>query len=151
WIAPLGPDVDAFENEMKTRIGVEHAIALASGTAAIHLGLLAMGVGKDDIVVTSTMTFAATANAITYTGATPYFVDADPHTGNMDPPLLKTSLATLQAEGTPAAAVVPVDLLGKAADYTALEAICAEHNTPILSDAAESLGATHAGKPAGSF
>ncbi|WP_245540563.1 DegT/DnrJ/EryC1/StrS family aminotransferase [Yaniella halotolerans] len=151
WIAPLGPDVDAFEAEMKARVGVDHAVALASGTAAIHLGLLAMGIKADDIVVTSTMTFAATANAITYTGATPYFVDSDAITGNIDPELLQRALQELVEKGTPAAAVVPVDLLGKAADYTAIEAVCREFGVPVLADAAESLGATHAGKQAGSF
>lgn len=151
WIAPLGPDVDAFEAEMKVRIGVDHAVALASGTAAIHLGLLAMNIKSGDIVVTSTMTFAATANAITYTGATPYFVDSDPVTGNMDPDLLQRALQELSDNGTPAAAVIPVDLLGKAANYTEIEAVCSLFDVPVLADAAESLGATHAGKQAGSF
>jgi dTDP-4-amino-4,6-dideoxygalactose transaminase len=151
WIAPLGPDVDAFEAEIKERIGVNHAVALASGTAALHLGLLALEVGQGDIVVTSTMTFAATANAIVYTGATPYFVDSDPVTGNMDPELLDQALSELERAGTPAAAVVPVDLLGKAADYTRIEAICETHAVPLFCDAAESLGACHVGRPAGSF
>ncbi|MDI3331573.1 MAG: DegT/DnrJ/EryC1/StrS family aminotransferase [Micrococcus sp.] len=151
WIAPLGPDVDAFESEIKERIGVNHAVALASGTAALHLGLLALGVGQGDIVVTSTMTFAATANAIVYTGATPFFVDSDSVTGNMDPDLLDQALGELQRAGTPAAAVVPVDLLGKAADYSRIEPICAAYGVPLFCDAAESLGAAHRGKPAGSF
>lgn len=77
WVAPLGPDVDAFEAEIAARIGVDYAVALSSGTAALHLGLLALNVGPGDIVVTATMTFAATANAIVYTGAEPYFVDCD--------------------------------------------------------------------------
>lgn len=151
WIAPLGPDVDAFEAEIKERIRVDHAVALASGTAALHLGLLALGVGKGDLVVTSTMTFAATANAIVYTGATPYFVDCDPVTGNMDPDLLDQALGELRRAGTPAAAVVPVDLLGKTADYSRIGPICEAHDVPLFCDAAESLGACHAGQPAGSF
>ncbi|GAA4479413.1 aminotransferase class I/II-fold pyridoxal phosphate-dependent enzyme [Enteractinococcus fodinae] len=151
WVAPAGPNLEAFEKEMAARIGVEHAVALSSGTAALHLGLLALGVKPGDIVVTSTMTFAATANAIVYTGATPYFIDSDPVTGNMDPGLLRQALGELSSQGTPATAVVPVDLLGKAADYTAIEAISKEFNVPILADAAESLGASHAGRPAGSF
>lgn len=151
WVAPAGPEIDAFEKEMAERIGVQHAVALSSGTAAIHLGLLTLGVKPGDIVVTSTMTFAATANAVTYTGATPYFVDSDPITGNIDPELLRKALQELSDQGTPAAAVVPVDLLGKAASYTEIEAICSDFNVPVLSDAAESLGATHNGKPAGSF
>lgn len=151
WVAPAGPNLEAFEKEMAARIGVEHAVALSSGTAALHLGLLALGVKPGDIVVTSTMTFAATANAIVYTGATPYFIDSDPVTGNMDPDLLRQALGELSSQGTPATAVVPVDLLGKAADYTSIEAICKEFNVSILADAAESLGASHAGRSAGSF
>lgn len=151
WAAPAGPEIDAFEREMAERIGVGYAVALSSGTAALHLGLLTLGVKPGDVVVTSTMTFAATANAITYTGATPYFVDSDPVTGNIDPQLLQEALAELAEQGTPAAAVVPVDLLGKAADYTQLEPICEEFNVPVLADAAESLGATHNGRAAGSF
>ena len=151
WAAPAGPEIDAFEQEMAQRVGVEHAVALSSGTAALHLGLLTLDIKPGDIVVTSTMTFAATANAVTYTGATPYFIDSDPVTGNMNPELLYEALSELVDQGTPAAAVVPVDLLGKAADYTRIEPICEEFNVPILADAAESLGATHNGRPAGSF
>lgn len=151
WIAPLGPDVDAFEAEIAQRIGVQYAVALSSGTAALHLGLLGLGVSRGDIVVTSTMTFAATANAITYVGAEPFFVDCELATGNMDPALLRKALEQLSAEGRTAAAIVPVDLLGKAVDYTAILAIASEYGVPVLADAAESLGATHAGKAAGSF
>ena len=151
WIAPLGPDVDAFERELAERVGVDHAVALSSGTAALHLGLLGLSVGRGDIVVTATMTFAATANAVVYTGATPYFVDCDPVTGNMDPELLREALQGLAAAGTPAKAVIPVDLLGKAVDCTSITEICEEFETPLLFDAAESLGATHRGRAAGSF
>jgi dTDP-4-amino-4,6-dideoxygalactose transaminase len=151
WIAPLGPDVDAFERELAQWVGAEHGVALSSGTAALHLGLLTLGVAPGDIVVTSTMTFAATTNAIVYTGAEPYFVDADPATGNMDPDLLRRALASLRDAGEKVAAIVPVDLLGKAVDYTAILAIADEFGVPVLADAAESLGATHKGKAAGSF
>lgn len=151
WIAPLGPDVDAFEAEIAERAGVQYAVALASGTAALHLGLLSLGIGKNDIVVTSTMTFAATANAVAYTGATPYFVDSEPMTGNIDPELLEQVLTELEQAGTPAAAVVPVDLLGKTADYSRIEPICTAHDVPLFCDAAESLGASHRGQAAGSF
>jgi len=88
WIAPLGPDVDAFEAELAGRVGVAHGVALSSGTAALHLGLLGLGVGRGDIVLTSTMTFAVTANAIIYTGAEPHFIDCALKTGNTDPALL---------------------------------------------------------------
>lgn len=151
WIAPLGPDVDAFESELRDRVGVNHAVALSSGTAALHLALLTLGAKQGDVVVTSTMTFAATTNAIMYTGAEPYFIDCLPETGNMDPELLRRALIRLRDAGTHVAAIVPVDLLGKAIDYTSILAIAAEFEVPVLADAAESLGATHDGKAAGSF
>ncbi|KAB1648462.1 DegT/DnrJ/EryC1/StrS family aminotransferase [Pseudoclavibacter endophyticus] len=151
WVAPVGPDVEAFERELATRVGVEHGVALSSGTAALHLALLTLGVGRGDVVVTSTMTFAATANAIVYTGAEPYFIDADPETGNMCPELLERALRRLADAGERVAALVPVDLLGKAVDYTALEAIAERYDVPVVADAAESLGATHRGRAAGSF
>ena len=151
WIAPLGPDVDAFERELADRVGVAHGVALSSGTAGLHLGLLTLGVQPGDVVLTSSLTFAATANAITYTGSEPYFIDADPRTGNMDPALLREALIELRDAGESAAAIVPVDLLGKAVDYTAILAVADEFEVPVLADAAESLGAVHAGRPAGSF
>ena len=151
WIAPLGPDVDAFEAELAGRVGVAHAVALSSGTAALHLALLGIGVKPGDIVLTSTMTFAATANAIVYTGAEPFFIDCELATGNMDVSLLRAALEQLAAEGRQAAAIVPVDLLGKATDYTAIGALADEFAAPLIADAAESLGASHRGRPAGSF
>ena len=151
WIAPLGPDVDGFEREIAERVGVEHAVALSSGTAALHLALLGLGVGQGDTVVTATMTFAATANAIAYTGAAPFFVDADPVTGNISPVLLERALAQLAAEGRKVAAIVPVDLLGRSADYDAILPLAERYGIPVLADAAESLGASYHGRAAGSF
>lgn len=151
WIAPLGPEVDAFEQELSARVGVKHGIALSSGTAALHLALLSLGAGPGTVVVTSTMTFAATTNAIVYTGAEPYFVDCLPETGNIDPELLRIALERLQLEGVEVAAIVPVDLLGKAIDYTRVLQIAEQFGVPVLADAAESLGATHQGKPTGGF
>jgi dTDP-4-amino-4,6-dideoxygalactose transaminase len=151
WVAPLGPEVDAFEHEVAARVGVAHAVALSSGTAALHLGLLNLGVRPGDVVITSTMTFAATANAIVYTGAQPMFVDVDPATGNLDAALVAEALGRLAGSGRRVAAVVPVDLLGKAADYTAIQDVAASSGVPLLADAAESLGAAHRGSPAGSF
>ncbi len=150
WVAPLGPEVDAFEREVAAYTGREHAVALSSGTAALHLGLLGLGVRPGDVVVTATMTFAATANAITYTGAEPVFVDCDA-SGNIDPELLDRALRDLRDEGRHVAAVVPVDLLGKVADYGAIQELADREGTRVLSDAAESLGARRAGRPAGSF
>lgn len=151
WIAPLGPDVDAFEHEIAERAGVRSAVALSSGTAALHLALLGVGAGPGTVVITSTMTFAATANAIVYTGAAPYFVDCDPVTGNMSPHLVERALEKLAADGATVAAVLPVDLLGRVADYDAIEAIAERFGVPVVSDAAEALGASRSGRPAGSF
>jgi dTDP-4-amino-4,6-dideoxygalactose transaminase len=151
WVAPLGPHVDAFETEICERVGVEHAVALSSGTAALHLALVSWGIGAEDAIPTSTMTFVATANAITYTGATPVFVDSDPDTGNIDAALLDRAIGDLKAEGRSVPAIVPVDLFGKCADYTAIDTVAQRHDAKVLSDAAESLGAHHAGRPAGSF
>lgn len=150
WVAPLGPDVDAFEVALAEYCGREHCVALATGTAALHLGLITLGVGRGDVVVTSTMTFAATANAIVYTGAEPYFVDSD-ESGNMDPDLLVQALDELASDGITPAAIVPVDLLGKVVRHEVIDAIAAERDIPVLSDAAESLGARRGGKPAASF
>ncbi len=157
WIAPLGPDVDAFESEVAQQCGRRHAVALSSGTAALHLGLLTLGVQPGDYVITSTMTFAATANAIVYVGAKPYFVDSLPETGNMDPHLLEDALADLVRKGEHIGAVVPVDLLGKVADYPSIQRVVNKYSKvigyriPVLADAAESLGASMGGWPAGSF
>ncbi len=150
WIAPLGPEVDAFEAELAGYCGRRHAVALSSGTAALHLGLLCLGVGPGDLVLTSTMTFAATANAVVYTGAEPVFVDCD-ETGNISPELLQRAFAELGDESHRVRAVLPVDLLGKVADHARIDAIAQKHGVPLLSDAAESLGATRAGRPAGSY
>ncbi|MEU2348287.1 aminotransferase class I/II-fold pyridoxal phosphate-dependent enzyme [Modestobacter sp. NPDC049651] len=151
WIAPLGPMVDMFEERIAERCGRAHGVALASGTAALHLALLELGAGPGTAVVVPTLTFAATANAVVYTGAEPVFVDCDAESGTLDPDLLEQALADLAAEGTRVAAVVPVDLLGRCADYTRLDAVCERSGVPVLSDAAEGLGATHADRPAGSF
>ena len=150
WVAPLGPEVDAFEDDLARFNDRAHAVALSSGTAALHLALLTAGVGPGDIVLTSTLTFAATTNAIVYTGAEPVFVDADA-TGNMNPELLARAAAALSVQGRRAKAVVPVDLLGKIADQEAIARIAADHGATVISDAAESLGARRAGRPAGAF
>jgi dTDP-4-amino-4,6-dideoxygalactose transaminase len=151
WVAPLGPMVDAFEERIAARCGRRHAVALSSGTAALHLALLQVGAGPGTAVVVPTLTFAATANAAAYTGAEPVFVDCDPESGTLDPDLLEEALSTLRADGVPVAAVVPVDLLGRCADYTRLAPVCARFGVPLISDAAEGLGAVHASRPAGSF
>lgn len=151
WVAPTGPEVTAFEDEVARRVGVDHAVALASGTAALHLAMIGVGVRPGDVVVVATMTFVASANAVTYTGATPYFVDVLEEDGNLDPQLLDEALRTLRSERRRVGAVMAVDLLGKACDLTSIAGVCAEHDVPLIEDAAESLGASHAGRPAGAW
>jgi dTDP-4-amino-4,6-dideoxygalactose transaminase len=151
WIAPLGPHVDAFEREFAAHVGVCHAAALSSGTAALHLALLLTGVGAGDEVLCSSLTFSASANAITYCGARPVFIDCDAASWNMDPDLLETELQRCAAAGRPPKAVLAVDLYGQCADYTRIAPICERFGVPLIEDAAEALGATCAGRPAGSF
>jgi len=151
WVAPAGPDLDRFEREVAERVGVAHAVGLASGTAALHLTLVSWGVGPRDVVPVSTLTFAATVNAIRYVGATPYFVDADPETGNMSPRLLREALESLQSQALRVPVVIPVDLLGKCAAYDEILELAAAYGARVLADAAESFGATYRGRPAGSL
>lgn len=150
WVAPLGPEVDAFEDEIASFVGAGHGVALSSGTAALHLGLKALGVGPGDAVVTSTMTFVATANAIMYTGANPVFIDSLPD-GTPDPEAIETSVRDLGSKGIRIGAIVPVDIYGRSADYEVILAIAAQERIPVLADAAESLGSMYRGAMTGSF
>lgn len=131
WIAPLGPDVDDFEAELSERVGVPYGVALSSGTAALHLALLSHGVGPGDIVLTSSMTFAATANAIRYTGAHPFFIDSD-ESGNISTVLLEEAAGKLVAEGRPAKAIVPVDLLGKVCNFSEIDRIAKQFGVVVI-------------------
>ena len=151
WIAPLGPHVDAFEAEMCARLTMPHAVALSSGTAALHLALLALGVGRGDHVWASTLTFAATANAITYVGAIPVFVDSDRDSWNLDPGLLAEELDVAARRGTLPKAVIAVDLYGQCADLEPIASACQRYGVYLIEDAAEALGASYRGRPAGSF
>ncbi len=150
WVAPLGPEVDAFEAELAAVCDRAHCVVLSSGTAALHLGLLTLGVRPGDVVVTSSLTFAATANAICYTGARPVFVDCG-EDGNLDPGLLEEALTDQRSRGNRVAAVVPVDLLGKVVRHDEIDRLAADHGAPVLCDAAESLGARAGGRSAASF
>jgi dTDP-4-amino-4,6-dideoxygalactose transaminase len=150
WVAPLGPDVDAFEAEIAGRAGVSDALALASGTAALHLGLLELGAGPGTAVIVPSMTFAASANPVVYTGAEPVFVDSGAD-ANVDPALLMTAVDTLQSEGTKVIAAMSVDLFGRCANYDEIVPGLRERGVPLIEDAAEALGATYHGKQAGSF
>jgi pyridoxal phosphate-dependent aminotransferase EpsN len=151
WIAPLGPHVDAFEREFAAAVGVPHAAALASGTAALHLGLRLAGVGPGDTVLVPTLTFVATANAVVYQGAEPVFVDCDPETWTIDPALVAQELADCARRGTLPKAVITVDLYGQSADHEPILAACAEHGVTVVEDAAEALGASYRGRPLGGF
>jgi pyridoxal phosphate-dependent aminotransferase EpsN len=151
WITTLGPQVDAFEKEICAVAGIGHAVALSSGTAALHLALLMIGVAPADEVICSNLTFAASANAIAYLGASPVFIDSERKTGNMDPDLLAEELASCEKKGRWPKAAIIVDLYGQCADYDRLLEICAEYNLPAIEDAAEALGASYNGKAAGKF
>lgn len=151
WIAPLGPNVDAFERELAEMVGARHAAALSSGTAALHLGLRLLGVGAGDKVFCSTLTFAASANPIVYQGAEPVFIDSDHDSWNMSPQALQRAFETARREGWMPKAVIIVCLYGQSADMDPLMALCRHYNVPVLEDAAESLGATYKGKASGTF
>jgi dTDP-4-amino-4,6-dideoxygalactose transaminase len=148
WITTLGPQVDALETEVAELARVPGALAVSSGTAALHLALLVAGVGPGDEVACSDLTFAASANAIVYTGATPFFVDCD-ETWTLDPILLDRALTERRQAGARVRAVVAVDLYGQCCDYDAVRAVCEAHGALLVQDAAESLGATYRGAPAG--
>ena len=145
WVAPLGPQVDAFERELAEVAGVPHALALSSGTAALHLALIVLGIGAGDEVACSSLTFSASANPVLYVGASPVFVDVDPDTWTIDPELLDRTLAARPQ----VRAVVAVDLYGQCCDYDALGEICGRRGVVLLQDAAESFGADYRGAPAG--
>lgn len=151
YIAPVGPHVDAFEREFCAQFGFGHAAAVASGTAAIHLALRLVGVRPGDEVGCSTLTFAASANPIIYENARPVFIDSDEATWNMDADLLEQWLAGRARLGKLPRAVIAVELYGQCADLLKIAAVCAKYNVPLIEDAAEALGASFAGKSAGSF
>jgi pyridoxal phosphate-dependent aminotransferase EpsN len=150
WLSTVGPNLDAFEAALAARIGLP-SVALASGTAAIHLGLRLLGVGPGDEVVVSDLTFAASVNPVRYLGATPVLVDSAADTWNMSPALLAEALADGARRGRPPRAVVVVHLYGQCADMEPILAACRRHDVPVLEDAAEALGATYKGRPAGSM
>jgi dTDP-4-amino-4,6-dideoxygalactose transaminase len=151
WIAPLGPHVDGFERELAAYVGAKHAAALSSGTAALHLALLLHGVRPGDVVLCSTFTFAATANAIAYVGAEPVFVDAEPSTWCLCPARLEEAIVAERAAGRTVAAILSVDLYGLMPDYDAIEAVASRHGVPLIEDAAEALGSKRNGTSAGRF
>ena len=151
WVAPVGPHVDAFEREFATYIGAEHAVALSSGTAALHLALLLAGVGPDDEVLVSTLTFCASVNPILYQGGRPTFIDSESVSWNLDPNLVEDVLRARDQAGKRPKALVAVHLYGQTADLDPLVALCERYGVTLVEDAAEALGATYNGRAPGTF
>ncbi|MCY7384159.1 MAG: DegT/DnrJ/EryC1/StrS family aminotransferase [Microcoleus sp. CAN_BIN18] len=151
WIAPVGPHVDAFEQEFCDVVGSSHAAALSSGTAALHLALQLIGVSAGDEVFCSTLTFIATASPITYLGAKPVFIDSDRTSWNMNPELLRSALDKRAKLGNLPKAVVIVHLYGQSCDIDPILEACNIYEIPLIEDAAESLGASYKGRSPGSF
>jgi dTDP-4-amino-4,6-dideoxygalactose transaminase len=147
WVAPLGPNVTSFEQELAAFVGIPYAAALVSGTSAIHLALKLLGIGTGDIVFCSSLTFSATCNPIAYEGATPVFIDSEENSWNMDPVALRKAFEKYPQVN----AVIIVHLYGTPAKLDEIISICKEHNVPLVEDAAESLGATYHGKFTGTF
>ena len=151
WVSTVGPFLEVFERDVAAMTGTAAAVALSSGTAGLHLALAGVGVGPGDDVLTSTFTFVATANAVSYLGARPVFVDSDTTSWNMDPDLLADELDRRARVGRLPAAVLVVDLYGQCADLARVRHLCDLHGVPLVEDAAEALGARCHGRPAGSW
>ena len=147
WVAPLGPNVNAFEKEMEAYTGAGHASALSAGTAAIHLALRILGVGEGDYVFVPSLTFSATCNPVVYEKATPVFIDSERDTWNMSPEALKRAFEKYPSPK----AVIMVHLYGTCAKLDEIMEICAQHGVPLVEDAAESLGSIYKGKHTGTF
>lgn len=151
WIAPLGPNVDAFEEEVCKYVGARYGLALSSGTAAIHLALRYLGVGPGDYVFCSTLTFSGSCNPIMYQYANPVFIDSEPETWNMSAKALERAFRWANKEGKLPKAVIVVDLYGQSADYDEILSTCNFYDVPVIEDAAEALGSTYKGSKCGTF
>jgi dTDP-4-amino-4,6-dideoxygalactose transaminase len=151
WIAPLGPNVDGFEADLSSFTGAAHAAALSSGTAALHLALVLLGVESGDEVICQSMTFSASANPIVYQGATPVFVDSEPDTWNMDPVLLEEAIKDRLSKGKRVKAIIAVHLYGMPAKMEEISRIAAAYEIPVIEDAAEALGSVYNGKACGTL
>ena len=151
WVAPLGPNVNNFEKEVAEYVGTKDAAALVSGTSAIHLALKALGIKSGDRVFCTSLTFAASCNPIIYENGEPVFIDSEPQSWNMSPIALEKAFVKAKEENKMPIAVIVVHLYGQSADMDKIMTICEKYNTPIIEDAAESLGATYKGKQTGTF
>ena len=149
YIAPLGPQVDAFEKEFCEKVGISHAVALNSGTSALHLALRYLGIGPGDEVIAPSLTFIGGVSPVLFQGASLRFIDSDRTSWNMDPDLLREELAELKKKGKLPKAVICADIYGQCADYDRINAVCSEYDLPVLIDAAEALGATYKTRNAG--
>ncbi len=152
WIAPLGANVDAFEQSISDFLGEgNHVAALSSGTGALHLGLVLLGVGPGDEVICQSMTFSASANPITYLGASPVFIDSEPNTWNLDPEVLESAILDRISRGKKPKAIIAVHLYGMPFDVDGVLDVAGKYGIPVLEDAAESLGSTYKGRNCGTF
>jgi dTDP-4-amino-4,6-dideoxygalactose transaminase len=151
WVAPAGPELDAFERELGDLVGWPGVTALSSGTAALHLALVTEGIGPGDTVLASTFTFAGSVNPVSYVGADLHLIDSDTESWNLSPELLAEALTAAKQRGTLPKAVIAVDLYGQCADFDAIRALCDEDGVLLIEDAAEAVGATYRGRPAGSL
>jgi dTDP-4-amino-4,6-dideoxygalactose transaminase len=151
WVAPLGPNVDGFEKDLEQFTGAKHAAALSSGTSAIHLALVMLGVKAGDYVLCQSFTFSASANPIAYQGAIPVFIDSEKDTWNMSPEYLEQAIIELMAKGQKPKAMIPVHLYGVPAKMEEIMALAAKFDIPVIEDAAEALGSTLNGKACGTF
>jgi dTDP-4-amino-4,6-dideoxygalactose transaminase len=151
WIAPLGPNVDAFEKEMCDYLGADHAAAVVSGTAAIHLALLILDVQRGDEIISQSMTFSASANPIVYQQAIPIFVESEKDTWNLDPNLLEDAIKKRMKSGRKPKAVIAVHIYGQPAQLNNILSVCKKYEIPLIEDAAEALGSEFNNKKAGTF
>jgi len=151
WIAPLGPHVNAFEQEMSAYLNVPHAAALSSGTAAIHLALILSGVKEGDDVLCQSFTFCGSANPIVYQKANPIFIDSEPDSWNMDPALLEQAIKDGLKKGKKPGAVIAVHLYGQPAKLDEITSLCRQYEIPFIEDAAEALGSAYRGRKTGTF
>ncbi|MFN3841569.1 MAG: DegT/DnrJ/EryC1/StrS family aminotransferase, partial [Cyclobacteriaceae bacterium] len=152
WVSPVGPHITAFESELSAYLGVAGCAALSSGTAAIHLALVVLGVQRNDEVLCSTFTFAGSCNPIVYLGAKPVFVDSESLTWNMDPDLLEVAIRDrIRKTGKKPKAIILVHLYGMPAQLDRIMDIARTYEIPVIEDAAEALGSEYKGKKLGSF
>ena len=151
WIAPSGPHVNIFEKEIAQYVGTKGAVAMSSGTAAIHIALRLLGIARNDIVFCSNLTFVGSANPILYENAIPVFIDSDRESWNMSPTALKKAFEATKKDGKLPKAVIVVDIYGQSAKFDEIQSICDHYHVPIIEDSAESLGATYKSKKCGNF